>query len=414
MTRRPHEVWQSDVRQLTANGPRWNVRAMPNRSLNRRLPVLLLIGSLAGLAALVLVPGWAPFVQRFEHQTADWRTATFSDQLDDLHPRVAVVLISEATLQDYPYLLPPDRGLLANLVRALDAAGAKVIGLDFYFSRQTEPEKDAALVAALREVGAKVVLGALDERGRLTGRQREIQRSLIRDAGRPAGYINLRTEPDGIVRFRAGARSGSETPLSFAQRLAEEAGGGSAAVEDPIAWLKPPRSEKQAFLTLPAEALLAGTEANAEALRQGTLAKLSGKAVLIGGDFAYLDRHATPLSGKGGKARPGVFVHAQDVAQRLDGRVMHELDLATVRWVLLGVALAAAVLGWSFGVRHYNLVGWTAATAVLVAADVLVFSQLRTILPFSLMLGAWVLGATAGRSLRLMASGAQNEERLVS
>lgn len=57
------------------------------------------------------------------------------------------------------------------------------------------------------------------------------------------------------------------------------------------------------------------------------------------------------------------------------------------------------------------MIGWTAATAILVAVDALVFYQLRTILPFSLMLGAWGLGATAGRSLRLLAADEHNDER---
>lgn len=381
--------------------------------ITRRLPVLLLIGSLMGIAVLTLVPSWAPFLQRFEHQTADWRTSMFSDQLKDAHPGVAVVLITEVTLQDQPYLLPPDRGLLARIVRALDAAEPKAIGLDFYFTRRTEPDKDAELIAALREAKAPIVIGALDARGKLADRQQEVQRAFAKESGRPAGYINLRTEPDGIVRFRAGAAADGAIPASFAEQVAVAAGAKTSEVEAPIAWLKAPDKASPAFLTLPAEALLPGTEANKAATGRGDIARLKGKAVLIGGDIAYLDRHATPLSGKG-SGTPGVFVHAQDVAQRLDGRPMHELQPSSVRITLLGVALAAAGLGWSFGVRHFNLIGWTAATAILVGVDALVFYQMRTILPFSLMLGAWGLGATAGRSLRLLATDEQSDERLVT
>lgn len=372
--------------------------------ITRRLPVLLLLGSIMGIAALILVPSWAPFLQRFEHQTADWRTSLFSDRLPGIHPDVAVVLITEATLQEQPYLLPPDRRLLAGIVRALDAAEPKVIGLDFYFSRRTEPAKDAELAAALREARTPIVIGALDQRGKLTDRQQEIQRAFAADAGRPAGYINLRTEPDGIVRFRAGPAADGSIPDSFATLIAKAAGAQISDIEAPIAWLKTPKDGSPTFLTLPAEALIAGTDASKAALERGDIARLKGKAVLIGGDIAFLDRHATPLTGKSG-GMPGVYVHAEDVAQRLDGRAMHELGASAVRMLLLGVALAAAGLGWAFGVKHFNLVGWTAATAVLVGVDALVFYQMRTILPFSLMLGAWGLGATAGRSLRLMATG---------
>jgi CHASE2 domain-containing sensor protein len=377
----------------------------------RRLPHILMAGSMAGLAGLILAPSVAPFLLRFEHQTADWRTSTFATGLDALHPGVAVVLISESTLEDYPYVLPPDRGLLAKIVRALDRAGAKAIGLDFYFARNTEPAKDGELIAAVREAKANVVIGALDERGRLGARQMEVQRAFIAATGRSAGYVNLRTEPDGIVRFRAGPAGGSSFPASFAARLAEASGATADAAEGPIAWLKTWRG-RQPFLTLPAEALLAGSAAHAAAEKDGALSALKGKTVVVGGDIAHLDRHATPLSGKGRKAEPGVFVHAHDVAQRLDGRLMHELGPGAVGWLLFVVATAAGGLGWLFGTRHANLVGWTAATSVLVVADVLAFAALRTILPFSLMLAAWVLGATAGRSARTLAQGSSQEERV--
>lgn len=368
----------------------------------RRLPALMLAGSLIGLVALAVLPGWAPFLMRFEHQTADWRTKAFSDAVEGEHPSVAVVLVSEVTLDGYPYLLPADRGLLAKVVRGLDAAGAKVVGLDFYFSRTTEPAKDNELKAALRDVGAKIVLGALDERGRLSDRQREIQDSFIRESNRPAGFINLRTEPDGIVRFRAGPADGSKWPASFAELSAAAGGADNSAIEAPIAWLTSPDDESPAFLTLPAEALVDGTAAHEAAAKRGDIARLKGKTVLIGGDYAYLDRHATPMSGKGKEAGPGVFVHAHDVAQRLDGRVMHELGPRAVSGVIAGVAVVAALLGWLLGVRHEKVAGWTVATGILVAADALVFGGLRTILPFSLLLVAWVLGATAGRMAHIL------------
>lgn len=311
--------------------------------ITRRLPVIFLVGSLIGIAAIILVPSWAPFLQRFEHQTADWRTSMFSDELAGPHPGVAVLLITDTTLQDQPYLLPPDRGLLARIVRALDATEPKAIGLDFYFTRRTEPAKDAELIAALREAKAPVVIGALDSRGKLGERQQQVQREFAKDTGRPSGFINLRTEPDGIVRFRAGPAADGEIPASFAEQVAAAAGATASEVEAPIAWLKAPGQASPAFLTLPAEALLPGTEANKAAAERGDIARLKGKAVLIGGDIAFLDRHATPLSGKG-SGTPGVFVHAQDVAQRLDGRPMHEWQTSSVRIALLAVALAAAGL----------------------------------------------------------------------
>lgn len=367
----------------------------------RWLSTAILVGSLAGLALLVVLPSFAPFVKRIEHQTADWRTALLSDRLDKQHPDVAVIIINEATLDDYPYLLPPDRSLLARLVRALDAYGAKVIGIDFYFARRTEPEKDEELIATLRSAKAKIVLGAFESR-KLSDRQRELQRSFLERVGRPAGFLNLRKEPDGVVRYRANPSADKLMPESLAVVTAREAGGDPDAASERIAWLLPPRNGSEPFLTLPAEALFDGTPANAEAREKGQIAALAGKTVLIGGDIAYIDRHATPLSATSGKELPGVFVHAQVLAQILDRRTVAELTPGRVQIFLLVVALAAAALGWLLGTRHYNLVGWTAATAVLVIVDAMIFAEWRITLPYALMLMAWVLGAAAGRSARTL------------
>lgn len=377
-----------------------------------RLPKLIIAGSLLGLAGLLVAPSWVPGLKRLEHQTADLRTAWLADRNADFDPNVAVVLITDTTLQDYPFILPPDRGLMADIVKAVDAAGAKAIGVDFYFGRKTDSEKDAALLAALRDAKTRVVLGALDARGKINARQAAFQRDFIAATGRPAGYLNLRTEPDGIVRFRAGADAKTEFPLSFAALVAKAAGTKEPEPADPISWLNPPWGQDNAFLTLPAEALLAGTDANKAAVEKGLIAGLANKTVLIGGDIAYLDRHATPVSGKGIDAVPGVFVHAQDLAQRMDGRTLVELGDGRSNAAILLSAFMAAVLGWIFGIKHYNLIGWTAATTLLFGADALVFAQMRVILPISLMLAAWVCGAAAGRSLRMLAALNDRTERL--
>ncbi len=376
--------------------------------------MLVLAGSLLGLAALIALPDWAPMLLRIEHETSDWRTALLSDRRSDLHPGMGVVLIGEETLADYPYMLPIDRSLLAKTIRALEQAQVRAIGIDLYFAKRTEQEKDEALLAVLKERGAtEIVLGALDERGRLTESERAYQSSFLAAAERPAGYLNLRIEPDDVVRYRASPARSSTTPKSLAETLAGLAGAKTTPTEDRIAWLLPPRGRASPFLALPAEALFEGTKANEEAVARGDIEALRGKVVLIGGDFPYLDRHLTPLAALGGEKMAGVFVHAHILAQLMDGRAFHELTAQQVRWLLLGVALAAALLGWLFGVRHYHLFGWSVATAILVGIDAVLFSQFRTILPFALMAIAWVLGAAAGRCFRIVVSGyRQTAERV--
>ena len=58
-----------------------------------RLAVAL--ASLAVIAGLLFAPALAPWVLRFEHWTADWRTAYLSDRAKSPNSRIAVVLINE-------------------------------------------------------------------------------------------------------------------------------------------------------------------------------------------------------------------------------------------------------------------------------------------------------------------------------
>ena len=62
---------------------------------------------------------------------------------------VVVLTLTEDTLAQFPYRSPVDRAFLAELIRTVDAAGARAIGFDVLFDQPTEPEKDAALAAAL-------------------------------------------------------------------------------------------------------------------------------------------------------------------------------------------------------------------------------------------------------------------------
>jgi CHASE2 domain-containing sensor protein len=81
-----------------------------------------------------------------------------------LNPGLAIVVINAETLEPYPYMLPVDRGLLANNVVAADRAGARAIGLDFYFLKSSEKTKDDKLIATLRNAKAEVLLGTFESK----------------------------------------------------------------------------------------------------------------------------------------------------------------------------------------------------------------------------------------------------------
>jgi len=376
----------------------------------RRIPKVRLalgVSCLIVIVALLFAPSLAPWLLRFEHSTADWRTALLSDRLPTQNSRIVLVVINDDTLKDYPSS-PVDRGLLSKIVRAIDAAGARVIGLDVLFLKKTDADKDQSLVDALRTAKAAVVLGALDERGEIEAFQREFQTSFLEKAGRPAGYLNLRHEHDDVVRYIASPMPQSAFAKSFARLLAEAGGATAADAGQPISWLLPPRDGSDTFLTIPAQDLVAADGTGETQSRSSAASKLKDRIVLIGGDFPLRDRHRVPLSARDGKAMPGVTIHAQILAGMLDPRrQIAELRQPSAQLLLLVVAAMGFLLGWLLWQSTIvGFLGWGFATAVLLGIDMICFTELRLLLPFTLALVAWVAGVTAGRSLRFVAASA--------
>ena len=137
---------------------------MNGEELGKRIIAGILFSVLAGLVLVAasrakLLPA-AP-----DKFTYDWRTYLLAEQAP--HPRddIAIIRIDERSLTGYNYVSPIDRGLIAEIVKRVDEAGAKAIGLDVIVDRPTEPQKDAALAEAIRQAHAPVILGAVDGRG---------------------------------------------------------------------------------------------------------------------------------------------------------------------------------------------------------------------------------------------------------
>ena len=146
-------------------------------------PVLVSLGLAAALVT-ASEEDWLPDAP--DQFTYDWRTALLAPRSaprDD----IVIVLIDEDSLTGYPYISPIDRGLSAEVVRAIDAAGAKAVGLDYIIDRPTEPAKDASFADAVRDAKATVILGAIDERGAPRPRRPPIRtHSSPKRGGRPA------------------------------------------------------------------------------------------------------------------------------------------------------------------------------------------------------------------------------------
>jgi adenylate cyclase len=122
---------------------------------------------------------------------------------------------------------------------------------------------------------------------------------------------------------------------------------------------------------------------------------LKGKIVLIGGNFLDRDQHLVPLSVVSQARYPGLFVHAQIIAQLLDGRSLATLSLPLQ---LTAVALSSVLGFWLGRKLRWVVLGPELMSLVgLVLATVAAFVYADLILPYTGMLLAWFSGLAVGR-----------------
>ena len=370
-------------------------------------PSVRLALSLFGFAVLVVLIFAAPKVPvllRFEASSADLRTALLSHRIAHEHPGIVIVAISDETLAPFAVKSPIDRAFLASLIETIDSARPKAIGLDVYFVRRTEDAKDRALQSAMKNAKATVVLAALDERGRTTPEQRAYQDEFIASTGRRAGHIQLQFDRDAVIRNVAEAAPHTRYADSFSLLLARASLPEATPLHGKIAWLQ--QVGKGGLLPRPlnwngtAPFTWIAAQDVLDLKREDVRERLKGKIVLVGADFAYADRHRTPLTIWNGEEAAGVSVHAQMVAQMIDRREIAELTPNTARLVALALGALGGLLGWRYFRRRFDFLSWTMATVALTVIDAIVFSNLRVIVPFMMFMLAWFAGVTTGHNVR--------------
>jgi adenylate cyclase len=332
-----------------------------------------------------------------EHWSADYRTAHWSRHPLTQHKRIALVYITEKTLEPYPYLSPTNRQLLADVIKAVDAADPAAIGFDFIIDRKTEPGNDAALVAALRNAKAAVVLGAVDDDApHRPGEAKSFQADYLEKANRSVGHLYFENDhqtlviSDQVVRQMAKPGLSRTYPESFAEQLAQKAGSYPKPKSEYISWLLQPTDQTETFLTLSGEQVLGRTGGPPLPLKD----LLGGRVVLIGGNFPDRDQHLIPLSVGDGRRYPGLFIHAQILAQIIDQRSLSLLS----KPVQVIVFLLATALGFWVGRRQtrIHLVTELVSVATLILIGILAFIYADLIFPYTGVLLTWLAGVSAG------------------
>jgi adenylate cyclase len=371
-----------------------------------RFPVYSLLACLAAaLAAMALL--YQPLrlkLEKLEYWTADWRTSLLADRIAGDHPRIVMVLFDPATFKGN-IKSPIPREDHAKVLRAIAAMQPAAIGLDFYFIAAQGDEPDRAMLSALRDIDRPIVVGAVDRHtDEFDDDQFAYQQQFLSGIDRPKGYLALDYGPGHIVRRTSPPLAGSPFQESFARQVALASGAtlsgpGGASASTRIAWLEGPGGAPEPFYRISAKELLYGTT---EARQQEIAQRIKGNVVITGINMPNSDRHDTALSVWTDEKMLGVMIHAQIIAQLLDGRYLYELDASHQTILLSIVGIAGLLLGWRLGERRAVLFNLGLATAILVGIDALCYLGLRLVLPFTLILYVWFIGALAGRHLRVL------------
>ena len=134
---------------------------------------------------------------------------------------------------------------------------------------------------------------------------------------------------------------------------------------------------------------------------QAAREQLKDKIVVVGGLLPDVDQHLTPLTSRSNETMSGTLIHAQMVAELVDGRSVGQLEVDSLP-ARLGLAFLAAfgfLIGWRYRLRRKGILLSSLATIVILVLDGVVFWQARIILPIVLALLSWFIGEFSGHWL---------------
>ncbi|MEJ2124233.1 MAG: CHASE2 domain-containing protein [Alphaproteobacteria bacterium] len=350
----------------------------------------------AGALVVMSMTGYKP--EGPDSWTYDWRTYLFSQTAKTPRKDIAVILITEDTLAEYDYLSPTDRGLMATLVRAIDAAKPKAIGLDFFYDRKSEAAKTADLIEAIKNAQAPVVVGAIDRRFNVKPENFQYQDNFIKSANAQAGQVFLGRElermklDEQVIRYIGAGLSDSPYSKSFAATVAGVNGPKAEPMNRHIAWLLS-SAGSDLFPTFRIPRHMPGADMDA-ILKPSWRTALKDKYVLVGVDMPGQDRHITPLSIWNGRKMPGVLIQAQILAQYLDGRSLYTIPWRAELIILMLTAFFGFLVSSQWDSKRLDWVFYVSGLVVLGIAGGVLFSVYAVILPTTLLLLAWTAGVT--------------------
>lgn len=141
--------------------------------------------------------------QRLELASLDYRFRHRGARLPD-SSHVVIVEVSDESFKSLPARWPWPRSYYAHLVRNLNAAGAKVVGIDLILTGGDaySPANDEELRKAIRETGIVVLAGKM-EADRAAYKIKSLHENfanIFYPVDSALGLVNIRNDADGVYR----------------------------------------------------------------------------------------------------------------------------------------------------------------------------------------------------------------------
>ncbi|MBT2135011.1 adenylate/guanylate cyclase domain-containing protein [Croceibacterium sp. LX-88] len=358
-----------------------NVREAGTRRLV--LTALLLIVALL----LARFSWYLPVTDQAENRLYDLRSFVLAEQVgqDD---RIALVVYDDQTLINARKRSPLDRGLLAQALRNLDAMGAKAIGIDILFDQPQD--EDDELIDTLRAMKTPVSVAfaetSVNEGDIKYEQQQYLEQFLARLEGSKAHPASIAlSNADGVTRVWP--KLSPQLPPTLGRNILSAAGESARTFpgyEGSIRYRRPASDEIPIYSPLQIDSLV-----NPDVLPYLRPA-IEGRYVLIGGDIVDYDRVATSLTAATGETPPGMQVHAEMIAQMLDGARLSK-PAPVVLWFLGVVVVLTAALTGLVELRSLRIYPLLAIQfAALLGVPFLL--QWRGIDTYGLPAAGWLLG----------------------
>ncbi len=337
-----------------------------------------------------------PLTSDAERGLYDLRFKTTAEISRSIDQRITLVVYNDGTLEGLRKRSPLDRATLAQALTALDRMGPRAIGIDILIDQPQD--EDAKLIQAFRQMRTPTFLAFASHAtnpDQIEAWQNEFLKAFFSQIGpgqvRPAS-IKLEADlEDGAIR--RWPRTDARLPPLLANAMTTvhpEFRGYDGSVD----YRLPTNQGVRVFPRISIETIaqLESNELPAEAraaIEAEVAQHIRGREILIGGEINGYDDLATPLTRFGGAQMKGLEVHAQMLAQQLDGRMRAQIP----DWALSLAALVVAGAGALTALL--DLRGWKLAVAVAVQAGMLVYMpfQLQAIKVETISLPAFGWGA---------------------